>query len=129
LGVFYGLSALVKLLRSGMSWPNGQSLQLWVMVFGANPDCLESQLILSNRTIAALLQLLTLLGEAAALPAIFYPKIRPSVGLVLIGFHFASMRVFHFPFIYNTILLGLFFFPSYLWVTELASHVQSRISP
>ena len=39
LGLFYGLSGLMKLLTSGPSWANGVSLQLWTNLWG-DPDSL-----------------------------------------------------------------------------------------
>jgi hypothetical protein len=110
LGLFYGYSGLSKWIVSGWSWPNGLSLQLWVRLWG-NPDSWASQLIMSNRQVARVLQITTLLGEVGGLVAVVSRRLRPVVGLALISFHAGAINVFGWGFHANLVLLALVFLP------------------
>jgi hypothetical protein len=110
LGVFYGWSGLTKLKASGFAWPNGLSLQLWVRLWG-DPDSWATQLILADRRLARFLQTTTLLGELGGLVAVVSRRLRPLVGLALIGFHGGAITVFGWGFHANVVLLALVFLP------------------
>jgi hypothetical protein len=116
-GLFYGWSGLSKLLESGPSWANGTSLQLWVRLFG-DSHSFWTRVILSNRTLAALMQAATLVGETGGFVAIVFPRLRPWIGLLLIGFHLVAIRVFGWGFHANVLILGLVFLPCYRWVSR-----------
>ena len=90
LGLFYGLSGFNKIAVSGLSWPNGVSLQLWAELFG-DKSSVFTQIILSSRTAAAAMQWAALIGECGGLVAIVSRRLRPLVGMLLIGFHVAQI--------------------------------------
>ncbi len=110
LGMFYGWSGLSKLKASGLAWPNGLSLQLWVRLWG-DPDSWATRLILADRRLARFLQTTTLLGELGGLVAVVSRRLRPLVGLALIGFHGGAIAVFGWGFHANVVLLALVFLP------------------
>jgi hypothetical protein len=128
LGLFYGLSGLSKLLRSGPGWANGVSLQLWTQLFG-DPDSMWTQWILSSRTFARVLQVTTLVGETAGLVAIVWPASRPIIGLLLLGFHVGQIAVFHWGFHANMIMLALFFLPCRTWIDRWATRKVAVSAP
>jgi hypothetical protein len=120
IGLFYGLSGLSKLCRSGPDWANGLSLQLWAILFG-NSQSLWTQWIIGSRTFARLLQVTTLIGETSGIVAIVWPASRPLIGLLLIGFHIGQIAVFGWGFHANMVLLALYFFPVRAWIDRWAS--------
>lgn len=127
IGLFYGMSGLVKLATSGLNWANGLSLQLWVELWG-NPHSWGTALILQHRWIAAVLQWLTLIGETGGLVAIFSPAARIVIGILLIGFHFGAIAVFGWGFHSNVALLFLFFFPCNHWINSLGTYFEKRFN-
>lgn len=110
ISIFYGYSGLSKLLYSGLEWPNGVTLQLWTLMWGDKKSSI-TELILSNRQIAAVVQSIVLIAECLAPFAIISKKIRVICGVVLVGFHVINERVFHLDFWGNAILIVLFYFP------------------
>jgi hypothetical protein len=127
-GLFYGLSGVSKLLESGVDWANGTSLQLWASLWG-NPDSWWTQLILRNRRFAALLQATALVGETAALPAIVWPRLRPLVGTLLIGFHIGQIAVFGWGFHANMAIIALVFLPFHAWLSRPPRERLPRVCP
>ncbi|HVS34531.1 MAG TPA: hypothetical protein VMS17_03050 [Gemmataceae bacterium] len=123
LGLFYGLSGFNKLAVSGLSWPNGVSLQLWVELFGLK-DSVFTQLILANRTAAAAMQWAALIGECGGLVAIVSKHLRPVIGLLLIGFHVAQICVFGWGFHTNMAMLALVFLPVYSWTPRVVAALE-----
>jgi hypothetical protein len=115
LGLFYGLSGLSKLLRSGPGWASGVPLQLWAHLFGEKSS-MWTQWILTSRTFARALQITTLIGETSGLVAIVWPASRPLIGLLLLGFHVGQIAVFGWGFHANMVLLALFFLPCRAWI-------------
>jgi hypothetical protein len=108
--IFHSNAALSKLLHSGLDWPNGLSLQLWVHLMGREHS-LANGLILSSRTTAALLQWTALLVEASALVAVFIPRMRIPVGVALLCLYVGIADSFGFSFVLNAFLVAAFFFP------------------
>ena len=115
IGVFYGLSGLTKWRTSGADWANGVSLQLWAGLWG-NPDSSWTRLILSDRRFAKTLQWAALVGETSGWLAIASSRLRPLVGITLIGFHIGQIAVFGWGFHANLIILALVFLPCFHWV-------------
>jgi hypothetical protein len=126
LGLFYALSGFNKLAASGPSWVNGVSLQLWVELFG-DKSSVFTQLILSNRAAATAMQGAALLGECSGLVAIFSARLRPLVGLLLIGFHIAQICVFGWGFHTNMAMLALVFLPAYSWTPRLVEALEQAV--
>jgi hypothetical protein len=115
LGMFYGLSGTMKLLESGLDWPNGVSMQLWVSLWG-NPESWLTSLILAKREIARGLQVATLVIETSGFLAIVLPPLRPVIGLALIGLHVGIVAVFGWAFHFNAVLVALVFLPVNGWI-------------
>ena len=86
------------------------SLQLWAELFG-DKSSVFTQMILSSRTAAAAMQWAALIGECGGLVAIVSARLRPLVGLLLIGFHVAQICVFGWGFHTNMVMLALVFLP------------------
>jgi hypothetical protein len=124
-GLFYGLSGLTKWRTSGSAWPNGVSLQLWATLWG-DPNSVWTRLVLSQRHFAAALQWAALLGETAGFLAIVSTRLRPLVGLALIGFHVGQIAVFGWGFHANMVLLALVFLPFYEWVPRAVLWWEKR---
>lgn len=118
LGLFYGLSGFNKIATSGLSWANGVSLQLWAELFG-DKSSVFTQMILSSRTAAAAMQWAALAGECGGLVAIFSRRLRPLVGILLIGFHIAQISVFGWGFYTNMFMLALVFLPVREWTPRV----------
>ncbi len=126
LGLFYALSGFNKLAVSGWSWPNGVSLQLWAELFG-DKSSVFTQIILSNRTAAAAMQWAALIGECGGLVAIVSARLRPLVGLLLIGFHVAQICVFGWGFHTNMAMLALVFLPAYQWTPRVVAALEQAV--
>jgi hypothetical protein len=126
LGLFYGFSGLSKWRASGLGWPNGVSLQLWASLWG-DPDSIWTRMILTNRGLAVALQTATILGETGGFVAIFSRRLRPLIGLALIGFHVGAICVFGWGFHANMLLLALFFLPFDRWIPFLFEWLDMRI--
>lgn len=109
-GLFYGWAGLSKLLDSGLGWPNGVSLQLWVREFG-DPSSLFGAALLANRPLAVALQVTTLAVELAALLAIVIPRLRLLVGLGLTAFHAGVVLVFGWGFHANAVIVLILLIP------------------
>jgi hypothetical protein len=125
LGLFYGLSGLNKLATSGFGWANGVSLQLWAELFGDKGSWF-TQAILSSRAVAAALQWAALAGECGGLVAVVSARLRPFVGLLLIGFHVGQIAVFGWGFHANMALLALTFLPAYQWTPRAVARLEGR---
>lgn len=128
LGMLYGLSGLMKLLTSGVSWANGVSLQLWTNLWG-DKGSLFTPLLLEHRWIARLLQIVTLVGETGGFLAIVCRWCRPVIGLMLIAFHVGAISVFRWGFHANLVLLILFFLPCDRWIPALVDFLERRARP
>jgi hypothetical protein len=127
-GTFYGFSGLNKWLKSGLAWPNGLSLQLWVRLWG-DPDSVWVRLLLSDRRPAAALQWATLLAETGGFVAILSRRLRPLIGLALIGFHVGAICVFGWGFHANLLLIALVFLPFDRWVPRWVAGLERRTGP
>ena len=110
IGIYHSNAALSKLVQSGIDWPNGLSLQLWVHLMGREHS-LANTLIFSSRSTAALLQWAVLVVEASALVAVFVPRLRVPVGVALLGVYAGIAESFGFSFVLNAFLVAAFYFP------------------
>jgi hypothetical protein len=125
IGIFHTAAGLSKLYYSGFSWPTGTSLQLWTYLWG-RPWSPTTQLILSSRSLAQGLQIATLVIETAGVLAII-PKLRPWIGLALLGFYAGVLATFDYGFQFNAVLTGLYLLPCERWINRWAdSHYVQR---
>lgn len=118
--LFYGLAGISKLRVSGLDWPNGLSLQLWIHVFGQR-DTAMSQWLLGHRGAAAAVQWAALTVELSALAAPLSRLARPVVGLALVAMHVGIWRSFGWSFAGNVVVAVLVLLP----VEELADRLGS----
>ncbi|MBX7220203.1 MAG: hypothetical protein K1Y36_09680 [Blastocatellia bacterium] len=124
-GLFYSFSGCMKLTHSGLAWANGVSLQLWVSIWG-NPDSTWTHLILSYRWFAKALQAATLCFESMAILGLLFPRLRPFLGLALLGFHFGQVTVFGWQFHYNAFIICLYFLPFDRYLPILIEYLKRR---
>lgn len=108
--LFHSNAALAKVLESGFRWPNGLSLQLWIELMGREGSVVN-ELILSNRSVAALMQWVVLCVEASAILALVFPQLRVAIGVALLGLYVGIADSFGYSFLLNAILVAAFFFP------------------
>jgi hypothetical protein len=116
IGIFHTAAGLSKLYYSGFDWPTGTSLQLWTYLWG-RPWSPTTQLILSSRSLAQVLQIATLVFETAGILAVF-PRLRPWLGLALLGFYGGVLATFDYGFQFNALLTGLYLLPCERWINH-----------
>jgi hypothetical protein len=122
IGIFHTAAGLSKLWYSGPGWANGTSLQLWTYLWGY-PWSPTTQLILSSREFAQALQVLTLVIETSGVLAIV-PRLRPWIGLGLLGFYFGVLATFDYGFQFNALFTALYFLPVEVRLTHAAKSRQ-----
>lgn len=123
-GFFYGTSGLMKRLTSGPDWANGLSMQIWTRLWG-DPSSVWTRWVLADRRFAAALQWAALIGETAGYVAIVSRRLRPWIGLLLIGFHIGQIALFGWGFHANMMILALVFLPFYQWVPRWVARRES----
>jgi hypothetical protein len=124
IGLYYTYAGVTKLATSGLDWANGLSLQLWVYLWGVSDSPLR-EVILSNRTIAKIFQIMTLTVESSAILALLCPRVRLFIGISLLGFHFGIFNLLGYRFPYNVLWIAVFFLP----IDRFAQVVYARIRP
>ena len=106
IGVSYTYSGLAKLHYSGLAWGDGRSLMMWIDVHATARDNILFHAITGSRFVAAALQTTTLVAETAAILMLFMPRLRPALGIVLVGFHASIEWLLGFGF-YGNVFLDL----------------------
>ncbi|MDX1947889.1 MAG: hypothetical protein SFU86_20995 [Pirellulaceae bacterium] len=119
IGLFHTAAGLSKLLFSGPGWANGTSLQLWAYVFGYEWSPTRT-LMIHSRTLTAGLQIATLVVETAGILAIF-PRLRPWIGLALVGFYGGVLVTFPYGFALNAVFTAVYLLPFERWLTPRGS--------
>jgi|SRR5580692_1016869 putative Ca2+/H+ antiporter (TMEM165/GDT1 family) len=120
--LFYASAGFSKIATSGLGWVNGVSLQLWVFLWGDRTSTVATT-ILSSRNAATVFQGCTLLLEVSTILAIPFARLRPWIGLALLGFHHGISEVFHYEFDFNAILLALVLLPFLPVVSMLGKRI------
>jgi len=111
LGWFHSLAGFTKILKTGLGWGNGVSLQLWTEIFGETESPF-AQVVLYDDRLTAWMQTGALAIEVLSILCIFHWIIRYAVGLGLIGFYIGVLTTFvTFGFHFNAILVALFLLP------------------
>jgi len=118
IGLFHSAAGISKLFFSGPAWANGTSLQLWTYLWGRRWSP-TTQLMLSSRSFTRALQVFTLIVESSGLFAIV-PRLRPWIGLALLGFYAGVLATFDYGFQFNAILTAVYFLPVESWLTHRA---------
>jgi hypothetical protein len=116
IGIFHSAAGISKLFFSGPYWASGTSLQLWTFLWGY-PWSPTTRMILGSRSFTRTLQTLTLVVESTAVLAVF-PRLRPWVGLGLLGFYAGVLATFDYGFQFNAILTAVYFMPVEPWLTR-----------
>ena len=104
IGVSYTFSGIEKLYCSGLQWGDGRALMMWVDVHATNRDNILFEAIVGSHLIAFVLQMTTLVAEAAGLLMLFVPGLRVILGIILVGFHVSIELLFGFGFYANIFL-------------------------
>jgi hypothetical protein len=124
MGWFHTLAGLAKLYESGFAWANGTSLQLWVH-WDAYPWSPARDIICRYHGLAVFLQCLTLVFETSGILGLS-KRLRPWIGLGLLGFYVGVLTTFPYGFQYNAALTALFFLPFDRWIGEWVAKRQQR---
>lgn len=114
IGIFHTAAGLSKLVESGPGWASGTSLQIWTYLWGYSWSP-TTWLIVGSRTLTRWLQIATLVVETAGVLAIF-PRLRPWIGLGLVGFYAGVLATFQYGFEFNALFTALYFFPVEAWI-------------
>lgn len=124
IAIYHSNAALSKVLASGLGWPNGLSLQLWIVLMGRQHS-LANRFILSDRSTAAVMQWAVLFVEASAILAVFFPRLRVAIGVALLGLYVGIADSFGFSFLLNAFLVAAFCFP-WAAIVDRARDVAER---
>ncbi len=108
---FYLLAGWEKVFYSGLNWPNGTSLQIFIHYMGYQSSHL-GQLVLAHHSLAMALQWIILIMECGAF-FLFGPKLLRWIWLAaLLGFHIGIEEIFAYRYFLHFILvLYLFALP------------------
>ncbi|WP_413578418.1 hypothetical protein ACLVWU_07755 [Bdellovibrio sp. HCB290] len=120
---FYCLAGWEKIFYSGLSWPNGTTLQVFVHSMGYMESYL-GRAILHNHNLAVFFQWAILILECGAFVILTGPRFLRWIWLVaLVGFHIGIEEIFHYRYyLHLIIVLYLFALPALLE----RKNVQSR---
>jgi hypothetical protein len=122
IGLFHTAAGLSKLTFSGPGWASGTSLQIWTYLWGF-PWSPTTQWIVGSRTLTRGLQIGTLVIETAGVFAIV-PRLRPWIGLGLLGFYAGVLATFDYGFELNALFTAIYLLPVERWFM----HRQERAS-
>lgn len=117
IALFYTFAGISKCIDGGLDWPNGVSMQLWVLLWGKKDSHLV-ELVLSNRALAKSLQWGALVLETGALLMLPFPRLRPVFGFGLVGFHIGQQLIFGWAFHGNMVLVAVTCLPVFAWVEQ-----------
>ncbi|MFK7991623.1 MAG: hypothetical protein AB8I08_36740 [Sandaracinaceae bacterium] len=117
--LFHAAAGFTKLAFSGLSWPDGVTLQLWAFERGratlprlpiANPF---SAVLIHHHWVARVAGVSVLALEVGSVSALFSSRLRWVVGVGLLGFYGINFLTFDFGamFLPNACLTALFFLP------------------
>lgn len=125
-GLFHTAAGVSKLWFSGAAWANGTSLQLWTHLWG-HSWAPTTWLVLSDRRIAAALQVATLVIETAGILALV-PQLRTWIGLGLVAFYGGVLLTFDYGFEINVLLTALYLLPVERWLSEWRERRKAAVA-
>lgn len=130
IGLGYTLSGLCKLVATGITWPDGRHLWMWINEKSidafAKTGMLElnvlQELALSSHVVATLFLTFGLITELCAFLC-WWKKFRRPVFVAVIGLHLGIYMVMNIFFRMSTFELIFLAFPWAMWIDWLASRV------
>jgi hypothetical protein len=123
IGLFHTTAGLSKMVHSGPLWASGTSLQLWTYLWGHRWSP-TTQMILDSRSLAAAMQVFTIIVETAGVLAVI-PALRTWIGLGLLAFYAGVLVTFDYGFQFNAVFTALYFLPCERWVTRAVAARQA----
>jgi len=131
IGLGYTSAAVCKLVGTGLTWPDGRHLLMWIgerkvdtlSRFGAFEPSFLQELVLQDYRFGTLILLVGLLTEAISF-LMWWRKPRYVVVLLVVGMHFGivlTMNIFFHASTYFLILLGL---PWHRIIDYVWNHIQ-----
>jgi len=126
IGLFHTAAGLSKLTESGPGWASGTSLQIWTYLWGYSWSP-TTHAIVGSRTFTRILQIATLVFETAGVLALV-PRLRPWIGLGLVGFYIGVLATFDYGFQFNALFTGLYFLPCEAWISSWVARRKTHIS-
>jgi hypothetical protein len=125
IGLFHTAAGLSKLWLSGPGWASGTSLQIWTYLWGYSWSP-TTHWIVGSRSLTQILQAATLVLETAGIVALV-PRLRPWIGLGLLGFYAGVLVTFDYGFEFNALFTALYLLPVERWITTWAEkRVEAR---
>lgn len=98
IGMSHSWAGISKVLESGFAWANGDSLRLWVYLWGL--DNFLNQTILANQQFALFCQWAVLIVESTAVMALLFTRKRFFWACVLVFFHLVNQWMWGWNFLY-----------------------------
>ena len=138
IGLGYTSAAGCKLIGTGITWPSGQHLLMWIMErkvdtvskFGAFDPNLLQELVLQNYHWGTLILIFGLLAEGASF-MMWFRRYRYYIVMLVVSMHFGiavSMNIFFAASTYFLILLGLPWGRIFEWTYDRLSVLGSSRS-
>jgi hypothetical protein len=118
IGLFHTAAGLSKLWFSGPGWASGTSLHIWTYLWGYSWSP-TTHWIIGSRTFTQWLQAGTLAIETAGILALV-PRLRPWIGLALLGFYAGVLATFDYGFQFNALFTAMYLLPVELWINAWA---------
>jgi hypothetical protein len=138
IGLGYTSAAGCKLIGTGITWPSGQHLLMWIMErkvdtiskFGAFDPNLLQEMVLQNYHWGTLILLFGLVAEGASF-MMWFRRYRYYIVMLVVSMHFGiavSMNIFFAASTYFLILLGLPWGRIFEWTYDRLSVLGSSRS-
>jgi len=138
IGLGYTSAAVCKLIGTGITWPSGQHLLMWIMErkvdtiskFGAFDPNLLQEMVLQNYHWGTLILLFGLVAEGASF-MMWFRRYRYYIVMLVVSMHFGiavSMNIFFAASTYFLILLGLPWGRIFEWTYDRLSVLGSSRS-
>ena len=117
-GLGYTMASVCKFIATGITWPAGRHLWMWIYEkqidniskFGDFPLSAWKSFCLSSLTVSTIVLGIGLITEMFS-SLLWWKKARPFVGLALIGMHVGIKVTMGITFVHSTILVALLTLP------------------
>jgi hypothetical protein len=122
IGLFHTAAGLSKLWFSGPGWASGTSLQIWTYLWGYSWSP-TTHWIVGSRSLTQIMQAATLVIETAGILALV-PRLRPWIGLGLLGFYAGVLATFDYGFEFNALFTAIYLLPFERWINAWAERQE-----